>query len=168
MNDKVNLDWEAIITVDKEDIGVNRFIVHGVNFELNQDLINLLQLKQLSENYFSLSKKQLKYWRNYLTQRCLTSGLKFTSYYSLNNIKQPVLQTLIYVDGQMTTYICRDLLERPQILPKICFTHAWLLNQILSQNIAIAQEKFLINPEILRLFIITFITIIIIMIIFFL
>lgn len=136
-----NLNWESIIKLDRENIEVNKIIIHGVFFELNEDFITLLQQKNFPLIKINLSESIIKEWQYYLINFSLIYGIKFTSYYPLNNVQKPILETNIYPDGKILTYITQNFLENSNLVPQISLTHYWLINQLMLYPIQVKKFK---------------------------
>jgi hypothetical protein len=141
MNQNSNLNWESIIKLDRENIEANKIIIHGVFFELNEDLITLLQQKNFPLIRINLPESIIKEWQDYLINFSLISGIKFTSYYPFNNAQKPILETNIYPDGKILTYITQNFLENSNLVPQISLTHYWLISQLMLYPIQIKNSQ---------------------------
>lgn len=131
MNENIDLNWQSIIKIEKEKNISDDFLIYGISFNLDEDLIFLFEEKELYLSNINLSAQILQEWRNYLLNHSLIEGIKFTSYYPLNNKIKPILQTRIHFQEQIFTSIDENILNNAHIFKKISLIHYWLINQFI-------------------------------------
>lgn len=131
MNEDVKINWESVITIHQEKISKNKFIIQGIYFYLDDNLIALLQQKNLTISKFKLPDEIINLWQNYLINRSVIYGLNFTSFYTLNNFNKAVLKTNIDVEGKINNYVNESLISESQLLKDISLTHYYLINQLI-------------------------------------
>lgn len=137
-------------------------VPHGVNFQLNADLLR--QIGQSRDNkqqlllpaavladlrYYALINVPLEQLRlssswGGMTNRFGRSLLTFSTNYSFSNSQRTLtfFRSSINLEGKISQQIHQDLWQNPQLLAQISQAHYWLIGEILAQLPLESKHKY--------------------------
>ena len=135
-SDKLGLNLEPYIKVDKERISRKRVLFHGIRFILDKDTLTAIQQAQETGRQLYISRELLADLRYYaLTdgENRLQSGLTFCTYYRRGGSEEALMRSVISTDGDIFHQIKSNCLERPKFCLQIASAHYWLIDQLLGR-----------------------------------
>ncbi len=135
-SDRDGLNLEPYIKVDKEKIARKRFLIHGIRFNLDKDILQKIQQAQHTGRHLHISRElltDLRYYALLEEDNHLQSGLTFCTYYLRSGSEEALMRSVISADGDIFHQIKSDCLERPNFCRRIASAHYWLIEQLMSQ-----------------------------------
>ena len=107
----------------------------GINFHCNAQILDKIQQAQQRGDRLHFSKKlrtNLRCCALLGTSSYLQSGLSICTYFQQDDYAEPVMKSLISVDGDVINQISSDCLSH-QLRPQLTTAHYWFLQQITRQ-----------------------------------
>jgi hypothetical protein len=121
---------EPYIKVDKEKIARKRFLIHGIRFNLDKDILQKIQQAQHTGRHLHISRElltDLRYYALLEEDNHLQSGLTFCTYYLRSGSEEALMRSVISADGDIFHQIKSDCLESPNFCRRIASAHYWLI-----------------------------------------
>lgn len=130
------LNLEPYIQFEQEQITRSRIVFHGIRFHLDPDILQRIQEAQKAGCSIYTSRNllaKLLYYALIDRENRLQTGLTFCTYYELNGSPEPLMRSVISIDGEILQQIKSECLEYPEFCHQMASAHYWLINQLLSK-----------------------------------
>ncbi|NEO99428.1 MAG: hypothetical protein F6K58_12260 [Symploca sp. SIO2E9] len=132
-----DLNLEQYITLDKERVSPSRVQLHGIRFNLDQNLLLEIQQAQDIGRKLEITRHLLADLRYYALigfGNLSQSGLTFCTYYDKGNgFQEAMMRSVISIDGDIIHQIRNDCLENQDFGYQLASAHYWLIDQLLAK-----------------------------------
>ncbi|MBD2578734.1 hypothetical protein [Oscillatoria sp. FACHB-1406] len=118
----------SYIRIDREKISPQQIIFHGIEFRLDRDLLERIQVARSQGKILKFSSEMLTDLRHYAL---FSDAIAFSTFYQDGESEERVVRSHISFDGAIACQICNDYLQDERLILSLTATHHWLIQQIL-------------------------------------
>lgn len=119
---------DSYIRIDREKISPQQVIFHGIEFRLDRDLLNRIQIARSHGEILKLSSDVLTDLRHYAL---FSDAIAFSTFYREGETEEIVVRSHISFDGASACQIRNDYLQDEALILSLTATHHWSIEQVL-------------------------------------